>query len=424
MTLELPGRRVLVLGLAASGRAAVRVLRDHGAEVFASDAGQPSGAHDLGVEVELGSHAHAMGRLSSFDLVVPSPGIPPSSEVLAAAVDRGVPVWSEVELAARLARAPLIAITGTNGKTTVTQMVGGIARAAGLRAEVCGNIGDPFVGRAHDASDADVFVVELSSFQLHFCHELRPRVAVLTNLAPDHIDWHGSFSAYRDDKARISARQGGGDTFVYPAAQPELARLAPAPGPALVAYDGTSAPPAALTGARAAGEPFVQDALAASAAARAYGIGDDAIVAALEGFAPDHHRIELVAEVDGVPYYDDSKATNAHAAVAAIGRFDRVVLIAGGRDRSGDLGRLASVAERIVAAVTIGEAGPSVAEALGAAGVPVKPAGSMAEAVAIAHELAGRGDVVLLSPACASFDMFTSYADRGRRFADAVRDLG
>lgn len=446
--LGLRGRTVVVLGLGKTGVVVAGALERAGARVLASDRREevPEAAalSDSGVDVELGGHDRAMEWVEEADLVVPSPGIPPHAPPLARALEAEVPVASEIEVASRLCDAPVVAVTGTNGKTTTCRLVGAVLLADGRDAVVCGNIGEPFLEAVVERPAAEVFVVEVSSFQLFFCSAFHPRVAVITNIAPDHLDWHGSMDAYRRAKGRIAARQGPSDAFVHPAGSDEIAELAPQGGPRRLAFgpdpvagEGVWAEGEALVarlggreerfgslGALAArGGPFVEDGLAAAAAALDLGADPDAVGRALAGFVPDHHRVEPVGERGGVRFVDDSKATNPHAAAAALRTFDGVVLIAGGRNKGLDLSPMAAEPGRLRAVVAIGEAADDVARAFAGSGVPVERAGEMDDAVRRAHAAASPGGVVLLSPGCSSWDAYESYAQRGRAFREAVEGL-
>lgn len=447
----LRGARMLVLGLGITGVAVADAAARFGCRVLASDAGEVAAGsvaalEAAGVEVETGGHDRALSwATGEADLVVPSPGVPPHAAPLAAAVEHGVPVLSEVELAFRLTPVPVVAVTGTNGKTTVARMIGAALTSDGRRAVVCGNIGDAYLPAVLEHPDAELFVVEVSSFQLHFCDTFHPIVSVVTNLAPDHLDWHGSMEAYRAAKARIAENQGPQDTFLYPIDQPDLADLAPARGPRRIPF-GLGAPSAGpgvwldedeivvrlgsdavvlgpATGPAARGRPFLIDALAAAGAAMAAGAAPVATAGALAGFQPDAHRVEPVCELDGVRFVDDSKATNPHAAVAAVRGFDHVVLILGGRNKGLDLGPIRDVAGHLRAVVAMGEAADEVVDAFVGTDVAVTKTGSMAEAVARAYSSAIAGDVVLLSPACSSYDRYRNYAQRGEAFRQACRDL-
>jgi UDP-N-acetylmuramoylalanine--D-glutamate ligase len=453
--LDLAGRRVLVLGLAITGREVARILAERGASVLASDIGEVAEIIP-DVEIESGGHVRAREELDAFDFVFASPGISPLRGFLADVIARGVPVVSELELGMRLTDAPVVAVTGTNGKTTVCRLAERIGREAGLDVYACGNLETKFITAAVEHPDADAFVVEASSFSLFFCETFHPGVAIATNLAPDHLDWHGTFDHYRDAKAKIAARQRRGELYLYPASQPELASFAPPDGPDRLPFG--AEPSSGAPGGDAAfvdgdeivirrgphelrapgashltsrGPHFGADAAAAAAAMSALGADAAAIGRAMQGFSFDSHRLEPAGVRDGVRAVDDSVATNTHATLAALRTFDvPVVLIAGGRNKGIDLGPLASEAKRLRSVVAIGEAAPDVTRvfdgAVGMDGTPVFVgiAASMREAVAMSVDHARPGDVILLSPACASHDMFTNYAERGRAFRDACAQAG
>jgi UDP-N-acetylmuramoylalanine--D-glutamate ligase len=420
----LRGKRVLVLGLGVTGRELARVIAKHGAEVFASDAGDaPQTAID-GVEIEQGSHDRARERLDDFDLIVPSPGISPMRGFLHEIVASGREITSELDIAQELTDATILAVTGTNGKTTVVRAAERIGRAAGFDAYACGNTETPFVTSVDEHPDATLFCVECSSFRLAFCRTFHPRVSVITNLAPDHLDWHPDLDDYRAAKARIAARQTPDDLFLYPSTQPDLAGLAPAGGPRRESFgpDTLGVPADALT---AHGAHFVADAAAAAGALRFLGADEEAVRRGLDGFEPDAHRLDLVGTYKGARVYDDAVAANVDATLAALRTFDDpIVLIAGGRNKGLDLTPLAAEAGRLRALVAIGEAAPDLERIFTDLPVFVSIAASMREAVDMALDAARPGDVVLLSPACASFDWFTGYADRGEQFLAACRELG
>lgn len=439
-----------MLGLGVSGLEVAKVLRSRGADVFASDHGAIdtdviSMLSTLGIDSETEGHDRARADLGSFDFAFASPGISPLRGFLAEVSASDVPVVSELELAMRLVRAPVVAVTGTNGKTTVCRLAELIGRHAGLEVYACGNLETKFITAAHEHQDADAFVVEASSFSLAFCDTFHPQVAVVTSLAPDHLDWHGTFDHYRDSKAKIAARQREGELYLFPAAQPELEAFAPAAGPrrapfgdaalergawaagneVVVRLDDVDLRAEGVASITARGAHFAADAAAAAAAMTSLGAGADAIESAMGAFRFDAHRLEPVGSLRGVRAFDDSCATNTHAALAAVRSFDEpVVLIAGGRNKGIDLSPLATIAGRLRAVVAIGEAAPDLERIFSAAGVFVPIAASMREAVAMAFDQAKDGDVVLLSPACASHDMFANYAERGDAFKDACRECG
>ena len=451
------GVRVVVVGAGVAGSSAARVLLAEGATVRVSESrpeSELSTAAALRVAgAEMLTGGHDPSHLEGATLVVTGPGVPARSPVLGWARARGLPVWSEMELGARLAEVPYIGVTGTNGKTTTTAMIEACLRADGIDAVACGNIGHPFPEAAREGRE--VLVVECSSFQLRMQESFHPRVSVLLNLAPDHLDEHGSFEAYADAKARIFARQSRGDTHVgCRDDEAAAARSAEAPcdvvwfragppGDGEVGYDAeglvsrltgepvalgvpaqTDSDPALANGSEGAlsSSGLRADAAAAAAAALAYGASARAVAAALAGFTPAPHRGQVTAVVDGVRFIDDSKATNVHAALAALESVDDAVLIAGGLAKGVDLSPLATRADRLRAVVAIGEAAPAVASAFEGV-TPVERAGSIELAVRAAFDLARPGGTVVLAPACASWDQFRDYAERGDRFTAAARKL-
>ena len=479
----LRGARVVVAGLGSSGLAAARALHEVGARVLALDSSpQVVERADLPPAVERRAvatpdafaEAALDGPSGRPDILVASPGLRPSLPVLRRAVIAGVPCWSEVELAWRLQEAdpeglPWLTLTGTNGKTTTVGMLSAILDAAGLRGPAVGNVGDPVAAVALEGS-ADVLAVELSSFQLHLTHTVAPRASACLNIAPDHIDWHGSYPAYWSAKAKVFDR--AERACVYAVADPttlemvEQADVQPGARAVGVAVgrpqegqlglvDGVltdrafgSRRPGALAlaelgdlahlGTGSSGdlpEHVVADALTAAALARAAGVEPDAVAAGLRDYRAGAHRIELVARHDRVAYVDDSKATNAHAASASLAAVPagRAVWVAGGLAKGARFEDLVlERADRLRAVVLIGVDRTPMLEALArhAPDVPVVEvtAGEtedvMTNAVEAASRLARPGDTVLLAPACASMDQFRSYADRGDAFARAARALG
>jgi UDP-N-acetylmuramoylalanine--D-glutamate ligase len=399
------GQAVTVCGSGVSGTAAAEVLRTLGARVTVIDVKSGDDDPDL-----------------AADLVVTSPGWRPTQPYLARMVASGVPVWGEVELAWRLRPEGQrwYAVTGTNGKTTTTEMLGAILARGPRRTATAGNIGTPLVSVVTAAEPPAVLAVELSSFQLHWTSTLDVAAAAILNLAPDHLDWHGSFSAYADAKRRI---WGPGTTAVYNADDPAVAALADGIPDAVPfslekPYDG----PLGTRGAH-----NLANATAAATLARLAGATEDEIEGALGEFTTGGHRLMHIRTLDGVSYVDDSKATNPHAAQRAIESYDSVVWIAGGLNKGlafDDL--VAAVGTRLRAAVLIGACKDEVRDALArnAPHVPVEDAVDLHTAVEAARRLARPGDTVLLAPAAASMDMFTDYAERGDRFAAEVRALG
>jgi UDP-N-acetylmuramoylalanine--D-glutamate ligase len=405
-------RRVLVVGLARSGVAASLALARRGVEVVAADrdAGLDTGRLvDEGVELHLGTEEE--GLLEGVELVVKSPGVPGESPLPAAARSRDVPVWSEVELGWRLlGRPPLIGVTGTNGKTTTSELLGAIFRAAGRPVEVAGNVGRPLTALDGALEPGAWVVCELSSFQLEDVHELACEVAILINLEPDHLDRHGTFEAYRDAKLRIFERA---QTKIVPRGL----------GLEGVEFGANDLLPA---------EPLIpghhnrENAAAATAAARAVGIDEDAIATALRAFPGVPHRLELVAEIGGVRYVNDSKATNTAAARRGIAAYagSPLHLILGGSVKGESFAELAlSLPEDVRSIDLVGEAEDELAQVLDLAGRPYRRAGDLGTAVALASSDARPGDVVLLSPACASYDQYRNFEERGDHFRRLVESL-
>lgn len=453
-----PSGSILVLGLGMSGFAAADYLAGlacRGADlgVTVLDEAPEEALHDkaehlrrLGVDVRLG----ATDVCGVYDLVVASPGIPPANPLMVAARGLGIPVISELELAYREAKSPFVAVTGTNGKTTVTSLIGHILGEAGVPAETVGNIGRPAIDAAGDVGRETVLVAEVSSFQLSLTLDFHPRVAVLLNITPDHIDWHGSLEAYTADKARVFANLGPDDTAVIDvddAGSAPFAEIVEARGVRVVrvsreklypggasciegflTLDGPEGSQPLIEAAelRIRGAHNLSNALAASAAACAMGAALPGVRAGLRSFQPIEHRLEPVEWVRGVEYYNDSKATNPDAVVKALTAFDGrpIVLLLGGHNKGNDFRPLASeVAAVCKTAVLFGEARDELGAAFAGTGADIRPAATMLQALHLASELAVPGDVVLLSPACASFDEFTSYEHRGRVFKDAVLAL-
>jgi UDP-N-acetylmuramoylalanine--D-glutamate ligase len=444
MTEDLHGLRAVVVGAGVAGVSAARVLLGLGALVLVSDERDSPALNGAVESLEAaGAQVHTGGHdphdLDGAAVVVVSPGVRPDAPIARWARERGVPVWGELELGARIARVPYVGVTGTNGKTTTTGMIASCLTAGGFDAVACGNIGHPFPEAAAGAHTA--LVVEASSFQLSTQSAFHPVVSVLLNVAEDHVDWHGSTAAYREAKAKIYAAQTGGDAHVGNRDDPvaaAISRAAPCPvvwitegeplegqvgyvGDELTArLDGGSAT-LGIIGATGAG--YREDAAAAAAAALSFGVAADAVVEGLAAFAPQAHRGDTAALVDGIRFVDNSKATNVHAALAAIAAVSGpLVLIAGGRAKGQDLTPLRLVADRLDAVIAIGEAGEDLVRLLGDR-TYVRTAGAMGQAVRLAFERSPRPGTVLLAPACASWDMYRDYAERGEDFVAAARAI-
>jgi UDP-N-acetylmuramoylalanine--D-glutamate ligase len=393
----LPDGPYLVVGLARSGAAAALMLSDHG-EVIAVDSGRP--AAPPGVETHTDSDG--VDLLERARTVVKSPGVPQEAAVIVAARERGLEVVGELELAWRLMSNEFIAVTGTNGKTTTVELLGAMHRAAGIPVAVAGNVGTPLSSLAGSIESDAVVVCEASSFQLEDTVAFAPECAVLLNLEPDHIDRHGSFEAYREAKLRVFANQGPGDVAIKP------------PFPPL---------PIAAEELRLRGAHNVENAMAASAVAHARGLARDAVEQALRTFGGVPHRLEDVAEANGVTWINDSKATNVASARVGLEAFaDGVHLIAGGSLKGGGFeGLRDAVAARCEAVYLIGEAADRLAADLAGTGVPLVRCGDLERAVAEAGEAARPGEVVLLSPACASFDQYEDFEARGGHFRELAQ---
>ncbi|MFF7646475.1 UDP-N-acetylmuramoyl-L-alanine--D-glutamate ligase [Streptomyces canus] len=461
------GKHVTVAGLGVSGIPAAKALHARGAHVTVVNDGDDARAREqaaaleaLGVTVRLGDGATLP---EGTELVVTAPGWKPDKPLFTAAREAGLEIWGDVELAWRLRgpdAAPWLAITGTNGKTTTTQMLASILKAAGLRTAAVGNIGVSLLDAVLGDEQYDVLAVELSSYQLHWAPSLRAHSAAVLNLAPDHLDWHGSMEAYAADKGRIY--EGNRVACVYNVADKateDLVREADVeegcravgftlgtPGPSqLGVVEGILVDRAFVEDRHKNAQELAEvsdvdppaphniaNALAAAALARAFGVPARAVRDGLRGFTPDAHRISHVADVDAVAYVDDSKATNTHAAQASLAAYESIVWIAGGLAKGATFDELvAKSAKRLRGVVLIGQDRALIREALArhAPEVPVvdlgrTDTGAMLAAVQEASRLAVAGDTVLLAPACASMDMFANYNKRGDAFAEAVRELG
>lgn len=433
------GKKVIVVGLGKSGIAAVRVCAEQGAQVVATDSATADKLAPeiagLPAQVVLGGHEGIAFRQA--DMIVVSPGVP-SFPGLAQAELAGVPVIGELSLSCGFIEAPLLFVGGTNGKSTTTTLLGLLLQQAGLRTFVGGNLGTPTA--AAIGQDLDAAVIEVSSFQLERAPGIKPKVSVLLNITEDHLDRYASFDEYAHAKGNAFVAQDPSDFAIVPQGDPVCRRQARrgsarivevgGPGADYVVEDAVILEQASgehfdLSGTRLHGRHNHENAAFAVAAARAVGVPVGAIQQALIAFVPLSHRMALVSEARGVRFYDDSKGTNVGASVTALLGLQeaRGVLIAGGRDKLGSYEPLvAALRQKGRAAVLIGEAADKIAAAIGDA-VPVERAADMPAAVRAAFELAQPGDAVLLSPACSSFDMFKSYADRGDRFAEAARAL-
>jgi UDP-N-acetylmuramoylalanine--D-glutamate ligase len=444
---DVRGKRVTVAGAARSGIAAAELLARRGAHVTLSDTRSDAPAAErlraVGVDLELGGHQAETFR--SADLIVMSPGVPPEQPVVANARRAGVPVIGELELASRFLRGRIVAITGTKGKSTTTELTGRILEASGFKVSVGGNIGAPLSAQVDESTALTMHVVEASSFQLEQIETFHPWIAVMLNFSPDHLDRHPSVEAYGAAKARVFENQTGDDWKVVNADDPEVLKLS-RKGHARTRFfarhtaldvgtaiegdwivDRTMQQTQRLVPLDAIhllGPHLVNDVMAAVTVGTIAGAAPPAMTAAVDSFSGLEHAMELVAEIGGVRFVNDSKATNVDAALRSIESFERgLVPIIGGRFKGGDLRLLREpLRQRAKAVVAIGEARPLVSEALAGA-IEVRVVETFEEAVHSAFDAAKPDGVVLLAPACASFDMFRDYADRGRRFKEEVRKL-
>jgi UDP-N-acetylmuramoylalanine--D-glutamate ligase len=450
--MELKNKRVLVVGLGKSGIAAAHFLREQGARVTVSDsrdavslAGEIPALLEAGIMVETGGHGLLTFRRS--DLIVVSPGVPMDTPEVRQVVSFGLPVIGELELASRFLKGHVLAITGSNGKTTTTTLVGEILKAAGLTTLVGGNIGLPVIDLIADSTPETWNVLEVSSFQLETIEEFHPKIAVVLNITPDHLDRHGSFENYAAAKARITENQVAEDFLVLNAEDKATQMVAgktraqvfwfsgrrPIKQGAFVHGEsvlfvpkegGKAEPILPASEIPLKGAHNVENVLAAVCVARLAGVSAEVIRQAVAGFKAVEHRLEFVAEIDGVEFYNDSKATNVDATMKAVASFEGGIhLILGGKDKDSDYAQMADLLkERVKVVYTIGSAAEKIEHQLRGV-VKMKSAGTMQTAVQDAAATAVPGDVVLLAPACSSFDQFENYEHRGRVFRQLVHEL-
>jgi UDP-N-acetylmuramoylalanine--D-glutamate ligase len=446
---ELRGKRVLAVGLARTGVATALFCAARGALVTAMDTraeneiGETiSALRAAGVSLELSGH-----RENTFleqDLIVPSPGVPADASPLKAARAKGVTIWSEIELADRFLNGRLIGITGSNGKTTTTSLIEHILQSAGFPTILAGNIGTPLISRVEQTNDRTITVAELSSFQLELIETFRANISVFLNLTPDHLDRHGTFEAYGAAKARIFENQTEADSAVLNADDPATTALVPSrphvywfsrkqrvaqgafvQGKEIVfRHEGAEEVILKLADIPLAGAHNVENVLAAVVAARLAGAEPAAIAKGVRSFAGVEHRLEFVAEIGGVRYYNDSKATNVDATLKALDAFPgRILIILGGKDKGSDYTVLqAPLREKAILALLIGAAAEKIEKQI-AGSVAIERTETMERAVETAAHAARPGDVVLLAPACASFDQFQNYEHRGRVFKELLHQL-
>ncbi|MBW2595027.1 MAG: UDP-N-acetylmuramoyl-L-alanine--D-glutamate ligase [Deltaproteobacteria bacterium] len=449
--MDLSGKRVLVIGLGRTGVATAGFLLDKGAKVLAADEKPVSELGDAievldGVaDVELGIGQDDLDVLSRADMIVPSPGVPPFNTLLVEGLKRGIPILGEMELACRYLKKPAIAITGTNGKTTTTSLLGEILAHCGKRVFVGGNIGNPLIAYVNGGQEDDYVVLEVSSFQLQWVRNFHPFIAMLLNVSCDHLDYHGSFEEYRSVKERIFACQGKGDLAILNAddsVSADISKRLPAGHISCFSsssklregmfIDGESLryryagrdEEYPLRSIRLKGVHNLENVMAAVLASRMCGCPSEGIIDVLEGFTGIPHRIEFAGRIDGVEYYNDSKGTNVDAVYRALESFPGpIVLLMGGRYKGGDFGILTKLMkERVKTLIVFGEAGEKINSIIGGI-VKTKLAENLKNAVDMARDNSLSGDIVLLSPGCSSFDEFKNYEERGIVFKDMVDQM-
>ena len=448
--MDVKGKHIVVFGLGRTGESLVRFLLDKEARVTVTDS---SPVHrlekimtrmkHLRVDFHLGGHP--AGIIADADLVVLSPGVPHTLECIEQARRKNIPIIGEIELAAGFIDTPVVAITGTNGKSTTTRLIGRMLEHSGKKVFLGGNLGRPLIDYATADQGADVAVVEVSSFQLDTIVHFRPKVGVLLNITPDHLDRYDDFQAYARSKGRLFNNQTAADTAVLNAGDAEILRVTeniksrrcmfnqtqPDRCGAIISTSGIRINMPGIEEmvvgsdlVPLAGRHNLENTAAAILAALSAGASNEGILSALSGFVPDPHRLEFVATVDSVSYYDDSKGTNVDATARAIEALSApLILIAGGRDKLGGYDALREpVRKNVKFLIVIGESANAIDAALNDV-VETRHASSMAEAVQMAADIALAGDKVLLSPACSSFDMYKNYAARGQDFQLCVRSL-
>jgi len=448
--MDLSNLRVLIIGLGRTGIATARFCAAKGAHIMVADEKRAfelvdalKAISDIPVELRLGRHDEEI--MSMVDLVVPSPGVPPFHYLLRAARDRGISIISEIELAYRFLVTPIIAITGTNGKTTTTRLIGEILTVWGKRVFVGGNIGNPLIGIAGNDHDFEYLVVELSSFQLQWIERFHPCIAVLLNVSPDHIDYHGTYEEYRRAKERIFENQTDRDGAILNADDSTAPLLGGKIKANVMWFSSSSVVDRGMfkkgeillseshqgngeeypiSAVRLRGNHNYENVMAAILAVRRCGCPPRVIRQTLENFNGLPHRMEYVGAAEGVEFYNDSKGTNVDAVIRALESFSKpVILLLGGRNKGGDFSRLAKPAgEKARKVILFGEARRDIGSAVGSA-VKTIMTETLKEAVYAAWSSARSGDVILLSPGCASFDEFKNYEERGNFFKHSVRHI-
>ncbi|MCR4441112.1 MAG: UDP-N-acetylmuramoyl-L-alanine--D-glutamate ligase [Peptococcaceae bacterium] len=451
--MNLEGKRILMIGAARSGIAAARFLNEMGARVVLNDKKNREelekealdSLEKKGIELVFGLHPDI--EKIPVDLIIMSPGVPLTIPTVRSALEKGIPVWSEMELAARFNKAPIVAVTGTNGKTTTTALIGRIFTDAGRNVFIGGNIGMPFISKAAELKEGDVVVLEASSFQLETTQTFKPKVALALNLTPDHLDRHGSFAGYIEAKARIFANQDKDDWLILNWDDEETKKFGDRAASKVIFFSrknileqgfcvengyltarmgGRSTPIIRTEEIYIKGGHNLENALAAAAAGWVMGVGPDSLKESLATFPGVPHRLEHVLVHKGIEYVNDSKGTNPDAAIKALDAFDRpIVLIAGGKNKGVEFTEFAKkVKEKVKALVLLGQAAGEIESAVKKIGyTSYYHARTYPEAVEKASSLAKTGDIVLLSPACTSWDMFNNFEERGELFKELVREL-
>jgi UDP-N-acetylmuramoylalanine--D-glutamate ligase len=447
--MDFQDKKIVVLGMGKTGIAAARFLGSRGARVAVTDEKQPelwdAQYGDIAHEKWLEIGAYNAGILSGADMVIPSPGIPPYNEILTAAVARNIPVLSEIELAYRFLQQPVLAVTGTNGKTTTVSLLGEILAGAGKDVFVGGNIGNPLIEYAATPQKKDFVVAEISSFQLQWVEKFRPFVSILLNVTCDHVNYHGSFDEYRRVKARIFANQKETDFAILNAEDPAYTSMSSGLKARVFAFSSAgeiqqgmylqddalifrmsegSREEYPLDMIKIPGLHNVENVMAAVMAARFCGCSRAGIIESVTGFRGLPHRIEFAGEKKGVRFFDDSKGTNVGSVLRALDTFpEPVILLLGGRDKDGDFDTLKpKLAQKAKKVILFGEARDRIGALIGS-NVPADKKPTLREAISSAYENAAAGDVILLSPGCASFDEFQNYKERGNFFKEVVRNL-
>ena len=447
--MNLKGKKIIVIGMGKTGLSAVRFLGGQGARVVATDEKPPANWGTAFEQIEQGNWLttgdYNAGILEGASMVVPSPGVPPSNEILQAAIRNKINIISEVELAYKFIKVPILAVTGTNGKTTTTTLLGEILTQAGKKVFVGGNIGNPLIEFAGDNQAADFVVAEISSFQLQWIDKFRPFVAALLNITCDHVNYHGSFAEYRRIKARVFENQTKQDFAILNAEDPQQKSMASSICAQVVAFSSRNQLPAGifikdgnivlsnsvlgeeqypLNMIKIPGMHNVENVMAAVVTARFCGCSREGIIGTISEFSGLPHRIEFVGEKKSVRYYDDSKGTNVGSVIRALDTFSEpVILLLGGRDKDGDFQNLKPLlAAKTKQVILFGEARDRIGSLIGESVSAVKES-TLQAAIESAAKSAHAGDVVLLSPGCASFDEFNNYKERGIFFKNVVRNL-